>query len=137
MQAAGHAQIEAAKADGRWEKAYGGAKKMTAPDDLMAAISASKKARAMYETLTSQNRYALSFRIQNLKTDAARARNIEAFVKMLERGETFYPNGKAVPAKVKVATAKTVSPKLSAKKSTTMKQPAKKIAARKTARKKS
>ncbi|MGV3708219.1 MAG: YdeI/OmpD-associated family protein [Gemmatimonas sp.] len=99
MQPAGHAQIEAAKADGRWEKAYGGAKVMTVPDDLLRAIKANRKAHAMYETLTSQNRYALSFRVVNLKTEAARARNIETFVKMLERGETFYPNGKASAAR--------------------------------------
>jgi len=93
MQAPGLAQIDSAKADGRWENAYGGAKILTPPDDLMAAINAHRKARETYETLTSQNRYALSFRLVNIKTDAARARRIAEYVAMLARGETLHPNG--------------------------------------------
>lgn len=113
MQAQGFAQIEAAKADGRWEKAYGGAKVMTPPDDLMAAINANRKARQVYEILTGQNRYALSFRLVNIKTDAARARRIAEYVAMLARGETLHPNGAAAP-KAKQAT-KEVAKKLAKK----------------------
>ena len=92
MKPAGHAQIEAAKADGRWEIAYTGSRDMKAPADLMAAIDANPKARALYDNLTSQNRYALSFRLVSLKTEAARVRKIATFVEMLARGETIYPN---------------------------------------------
>jgi uncharacterized protein YdeI (YjbR/CyaY-like superfamily) len=85
----GMAHVEAAKADGRWDKAYG----MTTTEvpELMAAIEADPRARAMYATLSSQNRFALTFRVHNLKTAAARKRKIEAFVEMLRRGETIYP----------------------------------------------
>lgn len=92
MQAPGQAEIDRAKADGRWDIAYSGSKDMKTPPDLMAAIDANPKARALYDNLTSQNRFALAFRLVNLKTDAARARNIEKFVAMLARGETIYPN---------------------------------------------
>jgi uncharacterized protein YdeI (YjbR/CyaY-like superfamily) len=97
MQPAGLAQVEAAKADGRWAKAY----RMTnsaAPTDLMAAIEASPKARAMYATLSAQNRFSLTFRINALKTEDGRNKKIRAFVDMLERGETIHPNGKPRPA---------------------------------------
>jgi uncharacterized protein YdeI (YjbR/CyaY-like superfamily) len=93
MQPAGLAQVEAAKADGRWDAAYG----MTtskAPPDLLAAIRASPKARAMYETLSAQNRFSLTFRTLAMKTEAGRKKKIAAFVTMLERGETIHPNGK-------------------------------------------
>ena len=94
MQPSGIAQVDAAKADGRWEKAYG----MTtteAPADLLAAIRAVPKALAMYQKLSSQNRFALTFRTLSMKTAAGRKRKIEAFVEMLEKGETIHPNGKA------------------------------------------
>jgi uncharacterized protein YdeI (YjbR/CyaY-like superfamily) len=93
MQPAGLAQVEAAKADGRWDAAYG-TKTSKAPPDLLAAIGASPKARAMYETLSAQNRFALTFRTLGMKTEAGRAKKIAAFVAMLERGETLHPNGK-------------------------------------------
>ena len=81
--------VELAKADGRWDASYGTT--MEAPEDLMAAIEASPVAREFYRTLTAQNRFSLTFRTINLKTPAARARKIAAFVEMLERGETIYP----------------------------------------------
>ena len=87
----GLVHVEAAKADGRWGKAYGAGKSMKIPDDLQAAIDASPKAAAMLKKLTEQNRFALAFRVHNLKTPAARAKKIEAFVAMLERGETIHP----------------------------------------------
>ena len=90
----GLAQVEAAKADGRWDAAYR-IKGSTVPDDLQAAIDADPKARAMFPTLTAQNRFALIFRLQSLKTEAGRKAAIVRLVAMLARGETHYPQGKA------------------------------------------
>lgn len=94
MAAPGLAQVEAAKADGRWARAYGSGKDFKIPADLQAAIDAEPKARAMLATLTEQNRFALAFRTHHMKTEAGRKRKIEAFVAMLKRGETIYPQGK-------------------------------------------
>ena len=96
MQPAGFAQVEAAKADGRWAKAYR-MTKSEVPKDLLAAFEASPKARAMYATLSAQNRFSLTFRTMSLKTEEGRKKKIRAFVEMLERGETIYPNGKGKP----------------------------------------
>lgn len=87
-------EVEAAKADGRWERAYGSGKGLPIPDDFQAAIDGSPKAGAMLAKLTEQNRFALAFRVHNLKTKVARTRKIAAFVEMLERGETIYPQRK-------------------------------------------
>jgi uncharacterized protein YdeI (YjbR/CyaY-like superfamily) len=84
-------EVEAAKADGRWERAYGSGKGLAIPPDLQAAIDADPEAQAMLARLSAQNRFALAFRMHNLKTEAGRQRNIEAFVAMLKRGETIYP----------------------------------------------
>tara|TARA_R110002020_G_scaffold384014_3_gene594693 strand:+ start:4983 stop:5579 length:597 start_codon:yes stop_codon:yes gene_type:complete len=89
----GLAHVAAAKADGRWDAAY--ATTMDAPADLLAAIAAHPAAQAHYDRLSAQNRFALIFRVINLKTPAARARKIAGFVEMLARGETIYPQGKA------------------------------------------
>lgn len=86
-------QVEAAKADGRWDAAYR-IKGSTVPDDLQAAIDADPQARAFFATLTAQNRFALIFRLQALKTEAGRAKRIAATVEMLRKGETVYPQGK-------------------------------------------
>ncbi|WEK03967.1 MAG: YdeI/OmpD-associated family protein [Candidatus Devosia phytovorans] len=88
----GLTHVEAAKADGRWDAAY--TIRMAPPEDLLSAIKASPKALAKYETLSSQNRFALTFRTINLKTAAAREKKIAGFVAMLEKGETIYPQGK-------------------------------------------
>ncbi len=85
MTAHGLRHVEAAKADGRWDRAYGGSKDMTIPPDLQAAIDAEPNARAMLPRLSAQNRFALAFRLHNLKTEAARQRRIAAFVEMLKR----------------------------------------------------
>jgi uncharacterized protein YdeI (YjbR/CyaY-like superfamily) len=91
MTAQGLTHIEAAKADGRWERAYKSGKDMKIPDDLQAAIDAVPKAKEMLAKLSAQNRFALAFRIHNLKTEAGRKKKIAGFVSMLERGETIYP----------------------------------------------
>jgi len=90
----GMKHVEAAKADGRWDRAYGAGKELKIPDDLMAAIEAEPAAREMLGKLTEQNRFALAFRVHNLKTEAGRRKKIESFVEMLKRGETIYPQGK-------------------------------------------
>lgn len=84
-------EVEAAKADGRWARAYGAGKDMRIPDDLQAAIDAVPQARATLATLSAQNRFALAFRVHNMKTEAGRKKKIETFVDMLSRGETLYP----------------------------------------------
>lgn len=95
MTAHGLRQVEAAKADGRWQRAYQSGKDMTIPADLQAAIDAEPKAKAMLSKLSAQNRYALAFRVHNMKTEAGRKKKIETFVRMLKRGETIYPQKKS------------------------------------------
>ena len=82
--------VEAAKSDGRWDAAYR-IKGATAPDDLMAAIDAEPKARALFDVLTAQNRFALIYRTEGPKTPAGRAKAIARLVEMLKEGETPYP----------------------------------------------
>ena len=86
----GLSHVEAAKADGRWERAYR-VKDSELPADLKAAIDAEPKAKAMLTKLSSQNRFALAFRLANMKTEAGRKRKIAEFVDMLKRGETIHP----------------------------------------------
>lgn len=97
MQPSGLAQVEAAKADGRWDKAYS-ITKSAAPPDLLAAIRAEPKALAMYEALSSQNRFALTFRVLGMKTEAGRKKKIADFVEMLKNGKTIHPQGKPAAA---------------------------------------
>jgi len=87
-------QVEAAKADGRWARAYR-SKGATIPADLQAAIDAEPRAKAMLATLSAQNRFALVFRVHNMKTEVGRKRKIATFVEMLKRGETIYPQGRS------------------------------------------
>lgn len=87
--------VEAAQADGRWDRAYGGSRDMAIPDDLQRAIDADPAAKATLTTLTAQNRFALAFRIHNLKTEAGRRKRIDAFVAMLARGDAIYPQRKS------------------------------------------
>jgi uncharacterized protein YdeI (YjbR/CyaY-like superfamily) len=91
MRPAGHAEVERAKADGRWEAAYAGPASMEVPADLAEALATEPKAQAMFESLNSQNRYAVLYRIATAKRADTRARRIEQFVTMLARGETVYP----------------------------------------------
>ncbi len=90
MTPAGLREVEAARADGRWEAAYAGPASSTVPDDLRAALDANPKAAAFFTTLTSQNRYAILYRVEEAKRPETRARRIEKFVGMLERGETLH-----------------------------------------------
>ncbi len=90
MQAPGHAQIEAAKADGRWAKAYDSARTATVPEDLQAALDAEPQARAFFATLNAANRYAVLWRIQTAVKPETRARRIAQLVAMLARGEAVH-----------------------------------------------
>jgi uncharacterized protein YdeI (YjbR/CyaY-like superfamily) len=91
MQAAGLAQVERAKADGRWDLAYAGSASIDVPDDLREALAASPRAQAMWDVLTRTNRYAVLYRVHEAKRAETRARRIAQYVEMLERGDTPYP----------------------------------------------
>jgi uncharacterized protein YdeI (YjbR/CyaY-like superfamily) len=97
MTTAGTAAIEQAKADGRWEAAYAGPATIEVPADLAAALRAEPAALAMFEILTSQNRYAVLLRTDSAKRAGTRARRIEHFVAMLARGDTPYPQKRKLP----------------------------------------
>lgn len=90
MKPAGLKVIEAAKADGRWERAYDGQKTATVPQDLQKALDKNKKAKAFFATLNSVNRYAILFRIHNAKKAETRERRIRQFIEMLEKNEKIY-----------------------------------------------
>jgi uncharacterized protein YdeI (YjbR/CyaY-like superfamily) len=94
MTEAGRAAVAAAKADGRWEAAYEGQAAAEVPEDLAAAIAADPAAQAMFDVLTSVNRYARIYRTNSVKQASTRARKIAGFVEMLARGETPYPQKK-------------------------------------------
>ncbi len=90
MRPAGHAAIETAKKNGRWDAAYDSQSKATVPDDLQRALDASPKAKKFFATLNSVNRYAIIFRLHNTKTEATRARKLAGYIEMLERGEKLH-----------------------------------------------
>src|SRR5207244_10113152 len=91
MRAAGLGEIERAKADGRWQAASPGPASAGVPDDLAEALAAKPAAQAMFDRLTSQNRYAILHRIEAVRRPETRARKIAEFVAMLARGETVHP----------------------------------------------
>jgi uncharacterized protein YdeI (YjbR/CyaY-like superfamily) len=96
----GQRQVDAARADGRWDAAYApmrSATRDTIPADLRAAIEANRQARATFLTLGRQNLFALAFRTTSMKTAAGRARKIAALVAMLARGETIVPERSGRP----------------------------------------
>jgi uncharacterized protein YdeI (YjbR/CyaY-like superfamily) len=103
MKPPGQRQVDAAKADGRWDAAYAPIRAASAasiPDDLRAAIDANPRARKTFRALGRQNLFALAFRTNTMKTPAGRARKIAALVAMLARGETIVPEsrrGRKVP----------------------------------------
>jgi uncharacterized protein YdeI (YjbR/CyaY-like superfamily) len=91
MRPPGQAQVDRAKADGRWEAAYDGARTATVPDDLAAALAADPAAAAFFETLDGQNRYAILYRVQDAKQPETRAGRIKTYVAMLAKGEKLHP----------------------------------------------
>jgi uncharacterized protein YdeI (YjbR/CyaY-like superfamily) len=104
----GQRQVDAAKADGRWDAAYAPQRAMNAssiPADLRAAIQASPRARKTFDTLNRQNLFSLVYRTNAMKTPAGRAKKIAALVAMLARGETIYPNAATRPRRGKARRA--------------------------------
>ena len=98
MEPAGLAAVERARAEGKWETAYAGPAEIEVPDDLAAALSAEPKALAMFEILTSQNRYAILYRLARIRTPEVRSRRIAEFVAMLAREETIHPQRRRLPS---------------------------------------
>ena len=90
MRPAGLAAVEAAKADGRWERAYAGPATITVPDDLREALAAEPAARRAFEALDGQNRYAVLWRVHTAGTPATRAKRIAAAVEMLREGRRIH-----------------------------------------------
>ena len=90
MQPAGLAAIERAKTNGQWDAAYDSQSKITVPDDLQAALDKNAKAKKFFATLNSVNRYAILFRLQTAVKPDTRAKRLQQFVEMLERGEKLH-----------------------------------------------
>ena len=91
MRPAGVAEVERAKADGRWDAAYAGQRQSAVPDDLQRELDERPEAQAFFAELSSQNRYAILYRLQDAKRPETRARRLAKFVAMLEAGETIHP----------------------------------------------
>lgn len=91
MQPAGHAEVERAKADGRWESAYDSIRNATVPDDLQQFLDGNPRAKKFFESLTSQNRYAILFRLGTAKRPETRAKRFAQFTEMLQKGEKLHP----------------------------------------------
>jgi uncharacterized protein YdeI (YjbR/CyaY-like superfamily) len=90
MRATGLAEVEAAKADGRWEAAYAGQRTAEVPADLQAELDGNEAAREFFATLDSANRYAIVYRLEDAKKPETRERRLRKFVGMLERGEKIH-----------------------------------------------
>jgi uncharacterized protein YdeI (YjbR/CyaY-like superfamily) len=90
MRPSGLAEVEAAKADGRWEAAYEGQRRAQVPADLRAALEQSDAARRSFAELSGANRYAILYRLEEAKRPETRERRLRKFVAMLERGETIH-----------------------------------------------
>lgn len=91
MRPSGLAEIERAKADGRWDVAYPSPRQATVPDDLQRALKRAPKAQRLFDKLDSTNRYAILHRVHDAKKPETRAERIKKYVAMLARGETIYP----------------------------------------------
>jgi uncharacterized protein YdeI (YjbR/CyaY-like superfamily) len=90
MERARQLEVDRARADGRWDAAYDSHRTATVPDDLARALDADPPARAFFDALSSQNRYAILYRVQEAKRLATRAARIAKFVAMCARGETLH-----------------------------------------------
>jgi uncharacterized protein YdeI (YjbR/CyaY-like superfamily) len=90
MQPAGLAEVDRARADGRWDRAYAGQATSTVPDDLRAALDANPAAAEFFETISRVNRYAILYRIHSVKRADTRARKIEQYVQMLAEHKTIH-----------------------------------------------
>ena len=90
MRPAGLAEVEAAKADGRWDAAYAGQRSATVPDDLRRELDRNEAASEFFAKLDSANRYAILYRLQEAKKPETRQKRLRKFVAMLERGEKIH-----------------------------------------------
>lgn len=90
MHSAGLAEIEAAKADGRWKKAYDSPKDMNMPEDFLKELSRNKKAQKFFESLNRTNLYSIHWRLQTAKKSETRQKRMRIILEMLERGEKFH-----------------------------------------------
>jgi uncharacterized protein YdeI (YjbR/CyaY-like superfamily) len=90
MRPAGLAEVERAKADGRWDAAYDSPSRIAVPPDLQAELDARPAAAAAFAALNSTNRYAILYRLHDAKRPETRARRLAQFIEMLERGETLH-----------------------------------------------
>jgi uncharacterized protein YdeI (YjbR/CyaY-like superfamily) len=90
MRPHGFKQIEAAKADGRWKRAYDSPSAMRVPDDFIRELSKDKRAKAFFETLNKANTYAIAWRLQTAKKPETRQRRMKSILEMLARGEKFH-----------------------------------------------
>lgn len=90
MKPAGLKQIEAARADGRWKKAYDSPANMATPADLLKALEKNKKAKAFFESLNKTNKYAINWRLQTAKKPETREKRMEKILDMLTKGEKFH-----------------------------------------------
>ena len=94
MAPSGLDEVRNAKEDGRWEAAYAGQASFEVPDDFAVALDANQRARAMFDSLSSANRYSVLYRIVNAKRADTRERRIGKFIEMLARGETVHPQNR-------------------------------------------
>lgn len=90
MKAAGLAEVEKAKADGRWENAYNAASEMTIPDDFLKKLSKNKKAKTFFESLNRANKYAIAWRLQTAKKPETREKRMKTILEMMAEGEKFH-----------------------------------------------
>ena len=90
MRPPGLEEVEKAKADGRWAKAYDSPKDMQLPDDFMKALTKNKKANAFFETLNKANKYAIGWRLQTAKRPETKEKRIKAIVEMLSKQQKFH-----------------------------------------------
>ncbi len=95
MKAAGIEEVEAAKADGRWDQAYESSSKMTVPADFLNELTKHKKAEAFFKTLNKANVYAIAWRLQTAKKPETRSKRMKVILEMLKRGEALHPQSKA------------------------------------------
>jgi uncharacterized protein YdeI (YjbR/CyaY-like superfamily) len=90
MKPSGHAEVEAAKADGRWQQAYDSHRSMTLPEDFLMELEKNPKAKSFFETLNKTNLYSIAFRLQTAKKPETRQKRMKEILEMLSRGEKFH-----------------------------------------------
>jgi uncharacterized protein YdeI (YjbR/CyaY-like superfamily) len=91
MKAAGIKEVEAAKADGRWEQAYESSSNMIVPTDFLNELAKNKKAEAFFKTLNKTNIYSIVWRLQTAKKPETRNKRMKAILEMLKKGKKFHP----------------------------------------------